>query len=344
MSEPLQFPPDFVFGVATSAYQVEGHIENDWSEWERQGKLKEAHARCGRSVDHWNRFEEDLDLTRGVGADAFRISLEWARIEPERGRFDDAAIARYRARLERMKAVGIRPVVTLHHFTHPAWFHKQTPWHDASALEVWRRYARVCANVLHGLDAMVITFNEPMVLLLGGYLQGVIPPGIADGVKAMRALENLVRCHVIAREEILQQSGKAELGISQNVLAFAPDRRWHPIDRALTHLASHNYNHALLEGLTEGKLRINMPGLASLKVDIPEAKRSIDFVGINYYTRAHLRFTVKKPFLQFLYRDVMKRGLTHIGWEDYPEGFHQVLLEMRRLYREPLSRLPGKRC
>src|SRR5690348_641290 len=81
-SEHARFPADFVFGVATSAYQVEGHIENDWAEWERAGKLKEPHVRCGRGVDHWNRFGEDLKLVREVGAGAFRISLEWARIEP----------------------------------------------------------------------------------------------------------------------------------------------------------------------------------------------------------------------------------------------------------------------
>src|SRR3990172_8384548 len=104
MADGLEFPADFVFGVATSAYQVEGHIENDWSEWERAGKLKEANVFCGRGVDHWNRFDEDLLLTRDVGATAFRVSLEWARIEPERGCFDEVAIDRYRQRLVKMKA------------------------------------------------------------------------------------------------------------------------------------------------------------------------------------------------------------------------------------------------
>src|SRR3954464_8975205 len=106
MQQPSQsFPEGFVFGVATSASQVEGHIENDWAEWERAGKRKEPHVRCGRGVDHssWNRFEEDLTLAPSVGSTAFRLSLEWARIEPERGRFDENAIDCYRARLVRMK-------------------------------------------------------------------------------------------------------------------------------------------------------------------------------------------------------------------------------------------------
>ena len=329
MNKGLEFSPEFVFGVATSAYQVEGDIENDWSEWERAGKLKEAHVRCGRGVDHWKRFDEDLLLIQDVGATAFRISLEWARIEPRPGQFDEAAIDGYRQRLLKMKAAGIRPVVTLHHFTHPTWFPRETPWHEPSSLVAWRRYARVCAKILDKLNALVITFNEPMVLLLGGYLQGVMPPGISDDKLAAAALCNLARAHVIAREEILAVCGKTEIGISQNVMAFAPDRWWHPLDRALTHLASQAYNHAFIEALCTGKLRVGMPGLASMKCDLG-TRDTMEFVGLNYYTRAHLRFKPQKPFVEFKYRDVNKRGLTNIGWEDYPEGFHQILLEAKR--------------
>src|SRR5207248_2240481 len=106
-------------------------------------------------------------------------------------------------------------------------------------------------------------------------------PGIADGKKSMLALANIARCHVIAREEILAKSGRSEIGISQNVLAFAPDRMWHPLDRALTHLAGHNYNHAFLEALTSGRLRLNFPGLISTNIEIPGAKGSCEFIGIN---------------------------------------------------------------
>lgn len=330
-----KFPESFVFGVATAAYQVEGHIENDWAEWERLGKCKNPEHRCGKSVDHWNRFDEDVRLTKDVGASAFRVSLEWARIEPKRGQFNENAIAEYRSRLQRMKAAGVRPVVTLHHFTHPTWFNKETPWHTPESVAVFRRYAKVCAKILKGLDAMVITFNEPMVLLLGGYIQGCIPPGIADGGKAMLALGNIGRSHVAAREEILAECGKTEMGISQNVLAFAPDRAWHPLDRAITRLAADNYNHAFLRALTTGDLRVFMPGLATTKQKLDGGRDSLDFIGVNYYTRAHLRFIPKPPFVQFNYRDVHGRGLTDIGWEHYPEGFGQMLGEVKQ-YGLPL--------
>src|SRR2546430_12065019 len=140
----LEFPEDFVFGVATSAYQCEGHIENDWSAWERAGRLKDPQGKgCGAAVDHWNRYEEDLALVRDCGATAYRFSLEWARIEPTRGHFDESAIEGYRARLLRMKELGIKPVVTLHHFTHPRWFHEETPWHSPDCVAAWHRYVKV---------------------------------------------------------------------------------------------------------------------------------------------------------------------------------------------------------
>ena len=329
------FSSTFTFGVATSAYQVEGNIENDWSEWERAGRLKQSEMRCGRGVDHWNRYEEDFQLAKKIGATAFRMSLEWARIEPERGIFDQQAIADYRLRLEKMAALGLRPVVTLHHFTHPKWFHPQTPWYDPSSVEVFRRYARVCAGILKGLDAVVLTFNEPMVLLLGGYLEGVIPPGVADEKKAMAAIGNIARAHVAARQELVMSLGKVPIGISQNLLAFAPDRPWHPIDRIVSRLAATAYNHAFLRALCTGVLRIYMPAFASTRQTIEGGRDSLDFIGVNYYSRAHMRFIHKAPFVEFNYRDRSKRGLTEIGWEDYPQGLEAMLLEVKR-YRLPV--------
>lgn len=324
---PLRFPSDFVFGVATAAYQVEGHIENDWSEWERAGRTKHV---AGAGVDHWNRWSEDYRLARELGATAFRMSLEWARIEPQRGRFDEPALDGYRRRLVAMTEVGLRPVVTLHHFTYPAWFHRQTPWHHPESVAAFRRYARACAEVLRGLDAVVLTFNEPMVLLLGGYVQGVIPPGIADPRLAMPALANIGRAHAAAREELLTHAGKLPIGTSQNMLAFSADRAWNPMDHALVRLADQAYNHTFLEALLTGELRMFMPGLFTTRQTLEGARDSLDFVGVNYYTRAHLRFVARAPYLEFKYRDPLHRGLTDIGWELYPEGFTQVLLSTRR--------------
>jgi beta-glucosidase len=323
----LTFPPDFVFGVATAAYQVEGHIENDWSDWERTQGLPHA---AGAAVDHWNRYQADYQLAREVGAGAFRISLEWARIEPERGRFDEQALGAYRTRLLAMRATGLRPVVTLHHFTHPSWFHAQTPWHTKESVSAFRRYARACSAVLRGLDALVLTFNEPVVLMLGGYVKGLIPPGLIDPGLGLLALANMARAHVAAREELHAAIGPVSVGTSQNMLAFTADRRWHPLDHALVRLADVAYNHAFLEALCTGVLTVRMPGLINARAEVAGGRDSLDFVGVNYYTRARLRFVPRRPFFEFHYRDPFLRGLTDIGWEQYPEGLGQLLQAVRR--------------
>lgn len=337
MSAPQRFPPDFVFGVATSAYQVEGGIENDWSAWERAGKLHDPNARCGRACDHWSRFFDDVALIQRLHATAYRFSLEWARVEPVRGRWDDEAWAGYRARAEALVKAGIRPVVTLHHFTHPAWFHAETPWHEPSSLVAWQRYVTRCAEVLDGLDAAIITLNEPNVFLFGAYLAGVMPPGKKDGRLLYAAFANMVRAHALARAAFLARPRRTPLalGISQHFQVFAPERRWHPLDQALTRLADQNFNHAFPEALTTGTVAVQLPGFAAAKTRVDGAERSQDFLGLNYYTRSHLKFLAGPPFVAFRFKDVHQRGLTDIGWEYFPEGFGTVLGQARR-YRLPV--------
>jgi len=331
------FPPEFTFGVATSSYQVEGDIENDWSVWERAGRLKEPEARAGKACDHWARFFEDIDLIEQTGATAYRMSIEWARVEPVRGEWNEQAWTDYRSRLEALRARNIRPIVTFHHFTHPQWFHDETPWHEPSCLVSWERFAKRCAELIEGLDAAVITFNEPNVLLLGGYLTAMTPPGIASGKLAFEFYANLARAHVIARNAVIDRShGKpVTVGISQNIMAFAADRVWNPLDHALVKLSAHHYNHAFLEALHTGQLRIQMPGVMTGTAIIDGGAKSTDFVGVNYYTRTHLRFVRKPPFVEFRYRDPSKRGLTDIGWEYYPEGFGTLLRQLKR-YGSPV--------
>jgi beta-glucosidase len=114
------------------------------------------------------------------------------------------------------------------------------------------------------------------------------------------------------------------------MVVFAPARRWHLLDQALTRLGEANFNHAFLEALHTGTLRLQMPGLTAGKAVIEGASRSMDFAGINYYTRTHLKFVTKAPFLEFAFADPHARGLTDIGWEYYPEGFGVLLRQLKR--------------
>jgi beta-glucosidase len=117
-----EFPAGFVWGVATSAHQVEGgNLNNQWSQWEQRGRIKSGdHA--GLACDWWRNAEQDFDRAQELGVNALRLSLEWSRIEPEENRWNADALSRYRDMLQALRARRIRPFVTLHHFTNPLWF------------------------------------------------------------------------------------------------------------------------------------------------------------------------------------------------------------------------------
>ncbi len=196
---PLQDRPR-LWGVAVSHYQVEGGDPCDWTAWEAAGRTKGG--ACGRAAGSWERYEEDAGLAAAAGANAFRFSVSWSRIEPARGTYDDAALARYGRLVDRLLALGLEPVVTLHHYTHPAWFHAETPWTSPAAVDAFARFSRRVAGALAPRVRVWITLNEPLVLLLGGYLDGQIPPGLADGRAANLALGNLLAAHAAAAAAI----------------------------------------------------------------------------------------------------------------------------------------------
>src|SRR5438045_9274699 len=113
----LQFPENILWGVSTAAHQVEGGNRNQWSEWEKAGRIKSGDC-CGKACDWWENAERDFDIARDLGLTALRLSLEWSRVEPQENCFDSKALQRYRQMLEALHKRGIEPIVCLHHFTH----------------------------------------------------------------------------------------------------------------------------------------------------------------------------------------------------------------------------------
>ncbi|MCK6549022.1 family 1 glycosylhydrolase [Myxococcota bacterium] len=330
-------PKGFLLGCATSAYQIEGGIENDWSRWEAAGRLKDPNVRCGRAVDHWSRWREDFALLSAVGAGAYRLSIEWARVEPEPGRFDDAALHQYREMIDALVAAGIEPFVSLLHFTHPTWFHDECPWHEPSG-EAVRRFGRFVDRVARALGDRVryyTVLNEPVVWLVGAYLGGVIPPGRKSVRELVRAFVALVRAHATAHGILKRASGgAAQVGVAHNVFAFAPDRD-HAADRFATDYVARLYNDAFPSALVDGRVRLGM--IPGVRVDeaVPEAKDTLDFLGVNYYARVFVRAGLpfgQRPVDAF-YEGRGPHGVSDLGWEIHPEGLTELLVQLGRLGR-----------
>ena len=318
--------PSFLWGVATSAYQVEGAPDNDWTEWEGLERLKVRGTRCGRGSGHLERWRSDFGLLPTLGVNAYRYSLERSRLEPKPGEFCEDALAVERDRAATLLRLGIEPCVTLNHYTHPRWFWERGGWEDPGCIEGFRRFTEAAADALGPRVKLWVTLNEPVVLLLGGYLGGEIPPGKRGFRAAARAFEHMLRAHVEAAAAIRERVPDAQIGIAHNMLEFAPERAGHILDRRLARVADRLYNTALLEAIATGDLAWSFPGEGRMRARIPELPAANDYVGVNYYSRVHIRFRGRRGAIgEYAYRDPNGRGLTDTGWEVHAHGFDVVL-------------------
>jgi beta-glucosidase len=318
------FPEDFLWGVATSAFQLEGSPHADWTSWDSILSAKPD------VTNHYSLYKEDLALLNELGVNAYRFSLEWSRIQPRENVWDEGAISHYQEIINILVNNNIEPMVTLHHFTHPLWFIKRYPWHEDASVEYFLRYVEKVLTELRDIRYW-ITFNEPYVLLLGGYLEGCMPPGKRDASLAVKAVKNILTCHGRAYEMIHGKAPDAMVSVAHNMAALAPWRRWNPLDRILSKIAKYFYNHSLLDAFMTGMLVVKFPFRNALEIAVP-IKDKLDFFGVNYYTRVHMRFNpFKKMGVELRHRDIDGYGLTDMGWEIHPYGLEKVLRYASRL-------------
>lgn len=314
----------FLWGVATSAFQLEGSPYADWTSWDEILQVKP------RVTNHYELYKQDLGLLHEVGVNAYRFSIEWSRIEPREGFWDSDVIAHYQEIIDILRSGGIEPMVTLNHFTHPLWFIKKYPWHTDKAAEKFLSFVENIVAALKGVRYW-ITFNEPYVLILAGYFEGCTPPGIRDAGLGIKALENILISHAKAYDIIHAAYPDALVSVAHNMAALAPWHRWSPFDRLLARIAKYFYNHSLIDAFLTGTLKLEFPFQKMREIPVP-IKGKLDFFGVNYYTRLHMRFNpLKKMGVEMRHRDIDGRGLTDMGWEIYPRGLEKVLRYASRL-------------
>jgi beta-glucosidase len=318
------FPKDFQWGVATSAFQLEGSPNADWAAWDP------VLRKFPRVTGHYDLFREDLRLLKDLGVNAYRFSLEWSRIQPREDTWDEEAIAHYQELIDMLYSADIEPMVTLHHFTNPRWFSERHPWHRSSSVEKFLRYAEMMASTLKGARYW-ITFNEPYVILIGGYLDGCTPPGLRDVPRSLMALKNIFTCHGKAYDIIHRSVPGARVSLAHNMSVFAPWKKWNPLDRLLKKTANYFYNHSLINAFQTGVFVVKFPFSRAVELEVP-IKDKLDFLGVNYYTRIHLRFNpFRKMGVELRYLDCEGHGLTNLGWEVHSRGLAKVLRYASRL-------------
>ena len=285
-ASPCQFPAGFLWGVSTAAYQVEGYnLNSQWHDWELMGRIRSG-ERSGAACEWWTNAERDFDLARDLGLNALRLSVEWSRIEPEEGKWNPEALARYRELLKGLIQRGIRPVVCLHHFTNPRWFEQKGAFLAPGAPLLFERFARYVVEGMRDLCNCWVTFNEPNVYAASGYVLGEFPPGkMGEISNAIRVTSVLARCHLLVYHMIHDLQPEAEVGWAQHYVVFEPVAT--VFDRWVASLLNETFNETFLQLVETGRLRFP---LSLLDGDISQVEGACDFVGLNVYNRLHVEF------------------------------------------------------
>jgi beta-glucosidase len=315
-----KFPEGFYWGAATAAYQVEGGIENtDWAEAARERRV----PTCGRACDHYNRFEEDFNIAKSLGHNAHRFSVEWARIEPEEGKFNEEAIEHYRKVLLALRERGLRPYLTLWHFTLPSWFSKKGGFERRNSPKLFARYAKYVAEQLGDLTEGISTMNEPMVFASNGWIRGTWPPfkrfslidsvfipvsgtlldtqakkGIMPFFAYVRVIWNLVKAHKRAYKAIKKVYKHLDVSIVMHVILFHSNNQL--INRMRAWLANYHWTYWFMHAVY----------------------KRCDSIGLNYYIH-------KK------YGDTETYQKTDMNWDIYPQGIYDALIMLSH-YKKPL--------
>lgn len=339
----------FVWGAATSAYQIEGGRFEDrkgesiWDRFSDQGRLAD---RGDVACDHFNRWEEDLDLLARLGVTGYRFSVAWTRVFPNGD--DDvntAGLAFYRRLVEGMVARGIRPYLTLYHWDLPQALQDRGGWANRATVTAFARYAEVLAESLGDLVFDWITQNEPWVAAMLGHQSGDFAPGIADWNTALRAGHHLLLSHGLATEVIRASVNDAQVGIALDCRPASPASDRDEDVAATQHFDGFRnrwffdpvfglgYPDDMIEAydrrgrLSDGMGAFVRPG------DLEAIATPIDFLGLNYYTTIKIAEGHEESEDQHVDTGPdAPDGFTEMGWRVDPSGFEQYLTHIDDVY------------
>lgn len=299
MEKILRFPHKFLWGAATASYQVEGGIENnDWAKAAREGRVPV----CGQACDHYNRYETDFDIAQKLGHNVHRISLEWSRIEPKEGEFDNDAIEHYKKVVNSLKRRGLTPFITLWHFTLPEWLSEKGGFENRKVVFYFDRY---CSYVLdkfkNGYDEVFwVTINEPLVFAGNGYMQGKWAPfKTRKSFAFLKVIKNLIKAHKAVYNSAKKINSSFTVGIVKNNMYFHAVGI-NPFSKFSASFLSWFWNRRYLNAIYP----------------------KMDFIGINYYM--HKEFGGASRYEK-----------SDFGWDIYPEGIYHVLMEADQ-YGKPI--------
>ena len=334
----LKFPPGFSWGVATSAYQIEGAAAEDgrgpsiWDTFSHApGNTFEGHT-GDVACDHYHRYEQDVDLIADLGVDAYRFSVSWSRVQPDgHGAWNAKGMAFYDKLVDRLLEKGIKPHVTLYHWDLPQALQDLGGWGSRDTADRFAEYAAVMGKRLGDRAASICTHNEPWCTAHLGHHVGQFAPGAKDPQLAVQVAHHLLLSHGRALVAMRAAGVKAPLGIvlNQSSVSAATDSQE---DRDLAERQYATFVRWYMDPIFL-KRYPTAPGLHLYPVvhenDFNEIAQPLDFLGINYYTRIWASAaTPPVPAPNAM-------GANDMGWENYPQGLAELLVKVNRDYNLP---------
>ncbi len=311
--QSLQFPDNFLWGCSTSAHQIEGGLVNDWSEWEKSpSRLQELKDKqldsldfiSGAAANSYENNNADIDCLKRLGANVYRFSLDWSRIEPAPGEFDEAVLEYYRNLAIKLKAKGIEPFITLWHWPLPLWVRDRGGWENKETAVLFQNFVLKTVAYLDKEVNYWITLNEPMVYASQSYIAGEWPPQKKSRLLAWRVINNLATGHLLAYVAIKKINSLNQVGLAKNNMFFEASGG-KLINKFLTIIGNWWWNFRFLDKVV----------------------RELDFIGLNYYFHNLVDKGFGRPHIYEKKSD--------LGWGLHPEGIYETLVGLNR-YKKPI--------
>jgi len=338
-----EFPTSFLWGAATSAYQIEGSPLADgagpsiWHRFVRTPGLTKDGDTGDVACDHYRRMADDVALMKRLGLTAYRFSIAWARILPEgRGAVNERGVGFYDRLVDTLLENGIEPMATLFHWDLPAALDDRGGWLNPDVADWFADYASVAFRRLDDRVKLWATLNEPWVVTDGGYLHGALAPGHKNRFEAPIASHHLLRSHAKA-VQAYRALGRHQVGLVVNIEPKYPASTA-PADLAATRRAEAYMNRQYLEPVFHGRYPEEMKEIFGEawpdwpQQDFELIRQPIDFLGINYYTRNVVRHEETSWLLKAVPVRQTQATYTETGWEVFPRGLTDTLVWIRSRY------------
>lgn len=335
----FKLPRHLLLGSATASLQIEGGDRNNsWYKFCEENRIKDG-SHCIVAADHWNRYEEDIAIMKQLHQETYRMSLEWSRIEPVQGQYNQAALDHYHDEIVKLIDAGIRPLVTLHHFSNPLWIEEMGAWTNPKVVRYFVKYVKIVVQALGDLVSDWVTINEPNVYLFQSYIELSGPPAKSSVSAYFKGMKLMIEAHIDAYRVIhrirskQRHMGQTQVGVAFHMRVFDIEKK--KIRSAFSRKLTEYLFHTLfLEGMIRGNY--HFPIHRGNRYITKRNELYCDFFGLNYYSRDIVEFSWN-PLVAFAKQLVKKGADTNdMGWEIYPEGLYRICKEIYSKYQLPI--------